>query len=293
LELTTLQVVPMSGSLGAEVRDVDLCSLDDETWSQIYELWLQNLVLFFPEQEMSPEDHVAFARRFGTVDVHPYLPTLSDERPEIAVISSDSGGAAIWHTDMTFQSNPPKASILRMADCPPRGGDTLWMNQYAAYESLSAPMRDLLEGLSAIHTAKGLGQPDVQVEHPAVITHPETARRALYVNRSFTSHFVQLRPAESDALLQFLLMWTERPEFQCRYRWSPGAVAVWDNRCTQHYAAGDYVGYRRIERVTVVGDDPAVGDGRKWQAYEGDVLELYRSQSHINPPIRTSGQNRS
>lgn len=278
-----VSVQPLAGAIGAEVHGIDLRDLDETTWEEIHRLWLEHLVLFFPAQELSPGDHVRFAGRFGPLEAHPFLDRLSDEHPEIVVISSDAGAASNWHTDVTFKHDPPKASVLRMAECPTRGGDTIWMNQGAACEALSGPIRDLLDGLTAIHTAKGFGQPERQAEHPVVIDHPETGRRALYVNRAFTSHIAQIRPAESDALLQFLFAWCERPEFQCRYRWTRGTVAVWDNRCTQHYAVADYSEHRRIERVTVRGQRPQGGDSR-WPRYDGDPLELYRSHSHVNPP---------
>jgi taurine dioxygenase len=158
------------------------------------------------------------------------------------------------------------ASILQMMVNPVRGGDTIFTNQYRAYETLSAPLQDLLEGLSATHTASTFGHPEQHATHPIVRTHPDTGRKSLFVNRTFTSHIVELRRTESDALLQHLYAWSEQPAFQCRYRWDVGSVGIWDNRCTQHYAVPDYEGRRRIERVTVIGDVPSGGTAR-WEPY--------------------------
>jgi taurine dioxygenase len=167
------------------------------------------------------------------------------------------------------------ASILQMMVNPPRGGDTLFTNQYLAYETLSTPMRELVDGLTAVNTAAVFGHPEQQATHPVVRRHPETGRASLFVNRTFTSHVVELHRGESDALLQHLYAWSEQPAHQCRYRWDEGSVGIWDNRCTQHYAVPDYDGRRRIERVTVIGDVPEGGGGR-WQAADeqsGDRAE--------------------
>src|SRR5262249_54300615 len=176
---------------------------------------------------------------------------------EMVVLDGEKGARVdTWHTDVTFSTTPPMASILNMVVCPARGGDTLWTNQYLAYESLSAPIRELVDGLTAVHHAAPFGHPEVHAEHPAVREHPETGRRALYVNRTFTSHFKELRRTESDALLAMLCSWSEQPSLQCRYRWAPGTIGIWDNRCTMHYAINDYHEPRVIQRVTVLGDAP-------------------------------------
>jgi taurine dioxygenase len=264
---TTLDVVPISGVLGAEVRGIDLRTVDDATWAEVYALWLDYQVLFFPGQDLTPADHVALGRRFGEPEIHPFIEKLSDEYPEIVVLDSATGTRAdTWHTDVTFSPTPPMASVLRMAVCPPVGGDTMWSNQYRAYETLSAPIRDLIDGLSVWHSAASFGHPESKVAHPAVRIHPETGRRSLFVNRQFTSHFVELRRSESATLLDYLCSWSEQPSFQCRYRWTPGAVAIWDNRCTQHYAVNDYRERRVIERVTVLGDVPA-GPAPRWPEF--------------------------
>jgi taurine dioxygenase len=253
----------LSAPLGAEVRGVDVRELDHDTWDAIHAAWLDHLVLFFPDQHLSPDELVAFASRFGTPDARPYLNKLSDDHEEIVVIDSDTGERTdYWHTDATFHVAPPHASILQMDTCPATGGDTLWSNQYLAYELLSEPLRDLLDGLSAVHVAERSGTV-LSAEHPAVRVHPETGRKSLFVNRGSTSHFAQLRRGESDALLQFLFEFSEQPRLQCRYRWAEGTVAVWDNRCTQHYAILDFEGRRVIRRVTVAGDAPE-GASPRW-----------------------------
>jgi taurine dioxygenase len=270
--MDALDLRPLSAPLGAEVRGVDLRDLDDDTWAAIHAAWLAHLVLFFPDQHLSPHEQVAVARRFGTPDVRPYLPKLSDAHREIVVLDSDAGERADhWHADVTFDAAPPKASILQMEMCPATGGDTMWSNQYLAYESLSEPVRDLLDGLSAVHVAVHVGT-GRWAEHPAVCVHPETGRKSLFVNRTSTSHFVQLRADESDALLGFLFDFSEQPRFQCRYRWSTGTVAVCDNRCTQHYAIFDFDGQRVMHRVTVLGDVPE-GEPPRWPPVETDPTE--------------------
>jgi taurine dioxygenase len=153
-----------------------------------------------------------------------------------------------------------------MITCPARGGDTMWTNQYLAYETLSTPLRDFVGALTATHTASPFGHPEMTATHPAVRIHPETGRRSLFVNRTFTSHLNELRRSESDALLDYLYRWSEQPRFQCRYRWSAGTVGIWDNRCTQHYAVDDYEERRVIQRVTVLGDHPS-GSEARWEPF--------------------------
>jgi taurine dioxygenase len=263
-----LTVQPVSGALGAELRGLDLEAITDEGFAALKQALLDHLVIFLPDQHLSPDGHRSLGRRFGEIEIHPFIPKLSDDYPEIVVLDGDQGGRAdVWHTDVTWGMSPPIASILHMVKCPSRGGDTMFTNQYLVYESLSAPIRELVEGLTAVHTAAGFGHPETQAEHPVVRVHPETRRRSLYVNRQFTSHFPQLRRSESDALLSFLFSFSEQPMFSCRYRWHPGGVGIWDNRCTQHYAVNDYDESRVIQRVTVLGDHPEGGEPRwpNWQ----------------------------
>jgi taurine dioxygenase len=264
-----ISVRPVSGALGAEVVGLDLGDLDDGGFDQLRAALRDHLVVFLPDQPLSPEAHRDLGRRFGELEVHPYLPKLDGEHPEIVVLESERGMIAdVWHTDVTFAASPPMFSALHMRVCPPVGGDTMWTNQHLVYESLSEPMRELLLGLTAVHTAAVFGHPDQQAEHPVVRVHPETGRESLFVNRQFTSRIVQLAPGESDALLQYLWAFSEQPHFTCRRSWTPGTVAIWDNRATQHYVVNDFDAPRVLSRVTVLGDDPqAAGDTGRWPAY--------------------------
>jgi taurine dioxygenase len=265
---TTLDVRPISGALGAEIRGVDLNNLTDDVFDTVHDLLLRYLVVFIVGQrDLTPRAHIAFGRRLGELEPHPYLPQL-DGYPEIVIIDSERGGKVdVWHTDMTFQQSPPLASILHMVHLPGAGGDTMWTNQYLAYEQLSAPVRDVVDGLTAIHVIRIGDQFTDRAEHPVVRVHPATGRRALYVNRLFTSHIPQLTRNESDAILQHLFEFSESPQFTCRYRWRTGDVAVWDNRVTQHYAVNDYTEPRRAQRVTVLGDHPT-GSPARWPHYQ-------------------------
>jgi taurine dioxygenase len=262
---TALDIRPISGALGAEVRGVDLETLTDEGFERLRTLLLEYLVLFFPEAaDLSPRAHKAFGSRFGDLEVHPFLPKL-DGHPEIVVLDSDQGAKAdVWHTDVTFSPSPPIASILQIVRCPPRGGDTMWSNQYLAYQAVSEPLRDLLDGLTALHLfAHPDGSFRSEAEHPVVREHPDTGRRSLYVNRMFTTRIPQLAKDESDLLLDHLFALSERPERTCRFRWVPGAIALWDNRSTQHFAVNDYTERRVGRRVTILGDNPQ-GNKPRW-----------------------------
>ncbi|MFJ1748714.1 TauD/TfdA dioxygenase family protein [Streptomyces sp. NPDC088116] len=268
-------VSPVSGALGAEIRGVDLTDITDHDFERIHELLLRHLVIFFPEQaHLTPEAHIALGRRFGEVEVHPFLPKV-EGHPELALIESDKGGKADeWHIDVTFSPKPPVASILHLVTCPESGGDTMWSNQYLAYETLSDPYKELVDGLTAVHVLKAPEVGELKAEHPVVRIHPETGRRSLYVTRMWSSHIPQLSRHESDALLQFLFEHSEQPRFNCRYRWQPGAVAMWDNRATQHLAINDYSEYRKGQRVTILGDHPT-GDAPRWKEYERAGDERY------------------
>ncbi|MEV0001857.1 TauD/TfdA family dioxygenase [Micromonospora sp. NPDC050980] len=272
---TAADVRLVAGALGAQVHGIDLNTLTDAGFALIHELLLTRQVVFVAGQTgLTPEAHVAFGRRFGEVELHPYLPRLP-EHPEIVVIDSTDGGKVdVWHTDMTFHQSPPIASILHLTELPEVGGDTMWTNQCRVYEALSAPMRDLLDGLTAIHVIRIGTEFTSRAEHPVVRVHPETGRRSLYVNRLFTSHIPQLTRTESDALLEHLFRFSESPQFTCRYRWRVGDVAVWDNRVTQHYAINDYDGVRRGQRITVLGDHPT-GNPPRWEHYVPAPGERY------------------
>jgi taurine dioxygenase len=257
---TQPEVTRLSGVLGAEVRGVDLANLDDETFETIRELFLDHLVLLFPGANLTPAAHVAFGARFGELSVHPHGPNL-EGFPEVLVVESDRGKSDKWHTDMTWVERPPMLTSLKLVTVPAVGGDTLWSNQYLAYERLSGPMRDLLDGLTAVHSSLPAypNAPEEVWTHPVVRLHPETGRKCLFVNGLYPTHIVELSRGESDAVLRYLSVWSERPDFQCRYRWTAGDLAIWDNRCTQHFAVADYDEFRRAERLTVIGDVPRGG----------------------------------
>jgi alpha-ketoglutarate-dependent taurine dioxygenase len=286
--VVALDVRPLSGTIGAEIRGVDLKrELEPDTVAVIRGLLLEHKVIFFPEQHLEPAQHVAFARLFGEVTpAHPVIPGI-EGFPEVFEIDytiakqlvkydSGTGGAnAAWHTDVTFVERPPLGSILNAIVIPPNGGDTMWTDQRAAYEALSAPLRAFLDTLTAVHsgeqqfgailrTREEGGEWEGErittlepVEHPVVRTHPETGAKSLFVNRGFTSHIKGLTPRESEALLEFLYAHATQPEFIVRYHWSAGDLAFWDNRVTQHSVVQDFGDeHRVIQRVTLYGDAP-------------------------------------
>ena len=267
-----IEVTPLTAVIGAEVSGVDLRAVDDDTVAELRAALLAHLVLFFREQPLTDEEHLAFAQRFGPLSVPP-LTTKYQDRPTVTVldqVSPKGEGADEWHSDNTFMARPPMGSILRAVQLPAVGGDTCFASMYAAYEALSPPLRSLVAGLRAVHDvtkpmrkaiAAGhttLSLTEMQerwppVEHPVVVTHPETGRQGLFVNRNSTTALVGLSERENDALLPFLLDHARSPEFQCRFHWEPDSIAFWDNRCVQHYAVADYVERRVMRRVTVDG----------------------------------------
>jgi taurine dioxygenase len=267
-----IRVAPLTGSLGAEVEGVDLADVDDDLFTELHRAFLAHKVLFFRDQPLSPASHVAFGRRWGDLEVHPFI-RGHPEHPEILVLESTAekpDAAQSWHSDVTFRPCPSLGSILRGRVVPPVGGDTVWADMERAYEGLSDRLKDRIEGAVAVHSMeKVFGRhmtPDEREaalaehppqRHPVVRTHPETGRRSLFVNGPFTMRIEGLEPAESDELLRRLITQPSVPQYQCRFRWRPDSVAMWDNRCTQHYAVPDFFPqHRRMERVTVVGDRP-------------------------------------
>ena len=274
-----ITVEPVSGTVGAVVRGVDLSEqLDEGTVGEIRSAFLSHHVLFFHDQDLTAEAQLRFGRAFGELDTHPFVEG-TEAHPEIIEIITEPadvlnfGGG--WHSDVTFLEEPDLGSVLYALEVPPFGGDTLFADQHAAYESLSDTMKDLLDGLVARHSAglqyaeggystlsksmktKLPEHANGVVGHPLVRTHPETGRKALYVNPSFTIGIEGMRMEESMALLGFLFTQMVREPFTCRFRWSPGSVAMWDNRSVLHYALFDYRGHRRhMRRITVKGDRP-------------------------------------
>jgi len=268
-----INVEPIAGALGAEVKGVHLATpVDDATRAEIHDAWMRHQVLFFRDQAIGPEQHKAFARGFGELHVHPVLPSRRDEgHPEIVVLESDASRpfvAETWHSDVTFERKPPLGSVLRGTVIPEWGGDTMWASMYAAYEALSTAMQRLLSELRAVHDGgafqalateaqrRELAQ-DERTTHPVIRTHPVTGRKAIFVNSTFTKKIAGMRSKESAALLSFLYEHVGSPEFTCRFRWRPNSIAMWDNRCTQHRVITDNLhAHRRMERVTICGDEP-------------------------------------
>jgi taurine dioxygenase len=251
------QVTRLAPALGAEIRGVDLSVVTDDDVAAVRALLPEHLVLFFPAQRLTVDQHVALGRRFGPLEGHPNLRNPFTPHTELFELAATRGGVADeWHTDITFRSDPPVMSILHMVRCPAVGGDTMWTNLERAYDELSAPMRELCEGLTALHDAAPHNHPEQMAVHPVVRVHPVTGRKALYVNEHFTRRIVELNAAESEVVLGFLTRWVTNPRFTVRYRWSEGTIAMWDNRTTQHFVLNDFEGERVIQRVTVMGDKP-------------------------------------
>ena len=260
------EVRRLAGALGAEIRGIDLKTPSDADFEALKKLLEDHMVLFFPEQHLSVQEHVALGKGFGALEgQHPSFPDPDAPDPHIFTLRASQGGIADdWHTDLTFQKTPPLMSILNMKTCPPFGGDTMWSNLVAAYEGLSAPMKDLCDGLTALHDATCQSRPEQSSIHPVVRLHPTTGAKALFVNQYFTRRIVELNHGESEALLGYLTRWVQDPRFTVRYKWTEGCVGMWDNRVTQHYVLNDFSGERVIQRVTVLGEDPPKGLGAKW-----------------------------
>jgi taurine dioxygenase len=273
-----IEVRPIAGGIGAEISGIDLTrQVSDEAIASIRRAWLEHGVIFFRDQPLPPAQFVAFARRFGEIVEYPFIKGI-DGFPEIIPVvkleqeTSNFGG--IWHSDTSYLPEPPMATMLIARELPPKGGDTMFANTYLAYESLSAGMQHLLAGLRAVNSSKkadatrtredrvrDMKRPDAKAEylaeHPVVRTHPETGRKALYVNVAHSVRFKGMSEAESAPLLDYLIRQQRREEFTCRFRWHVGSIAFWDNRCTQHNGVNDYHGYRRVmHRITLAGDTP-------------------------------------
>jgi taurine dioxygenase len=277
-----IEVRPLAGSLGAEIGGVDLASAkDNRTWDEIQRAFVEYQVIVFRKQSLIPDDIMAVGSRFGTPSDYPFAKGI-DGYPKIFDIikepheTKNFGGG--WHSDTTYLPKPPLATMLYAKETPEFGGDTLFANQYAAYDALSLGMKRLVDGLTGVNSAslKHAGgrqtyhaniasmkvhntekADEYEAAHPAARTHPETGRKALYVSRSHTIRFQDMEEAESRPLIEYLAVHAARPEFTCRVRWAPGTFTVWDNRCVQHYAVNDYHGQRRwMQRLTVGPERP-------------------------------------
>ncbi|ODU54950.1 MAG: taurine dioxygenase [Acetobacteraceae bacterium SCN 69-10] len=273
-----ITVQRIAGALGAEIAGIDLAApLDESCLAALRQAWLAHGVVFFRDQPLAPADFLAFARRFGAVVEYPFVKGLDDYPEIIPVVKLEHervnlGG--IWHSDTAYLEVPPMGTLLLAREVPPHGGDTLFANQYLAWEGLSEGMQALLRPLRCINSsakadvsrtredrmrdnAPAAPPRQYEAEHPVARTHPETGRTALYVNVAHAVRFAGMTEAESAPLLAFLFAHQVRPEFTCRFRWRPGSLALWDNRCVQHNPVNDYHGFRRVmHRITLAGDVP-------------------------------------
>lgn len=277
------RVERLTAALGAEIIGLDLRRpLSQDVVTAVSDALVRHKVLFFRDQSITTEQHLAFGRRFGPLEVHPFAQAFKgfgndDADAEVMVIESTADkpvAADEWHSDVTWRTQPSLGSILRCRVCPDVGGDTLWANMAAAYEGLDDATRSHISGLTAIHDwesfRRGLrshGVPEERIaaleaqypiaEHPVVRTHPVSGEKVIYVNRNFTVRIKGMKEAESSALLDRLYRLASIPDYQARFRWRVDSIAFWDNRSTQHYATKDFwPQHRRMERVTVAGDRP-------------------------------------
>tara|TARA_R110000751_G_scaffold2018_18_gene10499 strand:+ start:285830 stop:286687 length:858 start_codon:yes stop_codon:yes gene_type:complete len=268
----TLDIRPLTPAIGAEILGIDLGSADIAARiPEIRAALLSHGVIFFRDQDITTAQHIAFARAFGELEIHPATPKDQPNREVLRIEHGPKsrGQENAWHSDVTWREEPSLGSILLAREVPDCGGDTLFANMHLAYERLSDPIKAFCEGLTAVHDiarvfAKRLGKRPEELHdtyppmrHPVIRTHPETGERAIYVNTAFTSHIEGLAESESRWLLDHLFATAKDAEIQCRFRWQAGSVAFWDNRVCQHFAASDYFPARRVmERVTIAGDKP-------------------------------------
>jgi alpha-ketoglutarate-dependent taurine dioxygenase len=278
----TISVNKISGALGAEISGVDLSQkLDDGAIAEIRQALVENCVIFFRDQNITPDQHLAFGRRFGELQIHDFVDGMADNEHILEVRKEadeqrNFGGG--WHTDVSYLEKPALGSVLYARDVPAYGGDTMFANQYLAYETLSGGLKETLGQMRAMHSArKSYGlyatravenakssmsirfteEAHAEVDHPVVRTHVESGRKCLYVHGGFTTRFHDMTDEESAPLLNYLYRHAVRPEFTCRFRWEKGSIAFWDNRCVQHNAINDYNGQRRVmHRVTIEGERP-------------------------------------
>ena len=281
----SIEIRPVAGALGAEIRGVDLSRpLGNSASAAVHRAFHDHLVLFFRDQRLTPEQQMDFTRLFGPLAVTPFVKPM-DGYPHIVKVLKEAAERGIstfgnsWHSDFTSEQEPPLGSVLYALETPEHGGDTMFANMYAAYDALSDGMKRMLEGVKAIHVGKPYGtkygpprmmktstsieiarnlpEADREVAHPVIRTHPATGKKALFVNPIYTLRFADMTEEESRPVLEHLYAHAVRPEFTCRFRWTKGALALWDNRCTLHYAVNDYDGRRRLmHRTMIEGDRP-------------------------------------
>ena len=268
---------PLTSALGAEVTGIDLTQdISPDLYQALRQALVEHQVLFFRDQNIEPQHQRALAQLFGPLQTHPAYGTVPG-LPEVSILESTADNPSKiekWHTDMTFRAHPPMGTMLRSRIIPECGGDTLWASMSAAYDALSPPLQEFLQSLTAVHDFRhgfreSLAEPGGEtrlakavaenppVNHPVIRTHPESGKRLIFVNELFTTHIRELTPAESQHILALLFQHIHAPEFCCRFRWSTNAIALWDNRSTQHKPVNDYFpAHRSMERVTIDGDMP-------------------------------------
>ncbi len=278
----TITVKPIAGAMGAEIEGIDLAKLDDRSFAEIHRAFLENNAIFFRDQTLTPAQYLGFAKRWGDIHLHPYMKGMADNPEIFEIIKTETETKNFgnrWHTDQQFCPDPAKATMLYAQETPAAGGDTMYANLYLAYDALSDGMKQMLAGLKTYNMgdrkyggksraeryasggdimAGRVAPPKEEINsvHPLIRTHPETGRKALYIG-SHTARFDGMTEEESAPLRKFLMQHARRPEFTCRFRWQPGSIAIWDNRCCQHYAVNDYHGQRRrMLRITIKGDAP-------------------------------------
>ena len=257
-----MEIRPLTSAVGAEIAGLDLRDVDDTTVAAIRAAWLEHGVVFFRDQVMTADEHVTLAERFGELVPPPVDSVTEHPAPGVLVldqISPVGAGTDRWHADSTFLPKPPTGAILRAVELPGLGGDTLFAGMYAAWEGLSDPMRTMLDGLTAVHSSRtvdeimGVERVAQWTVHPVARVHPETGRKALFVNGNWTTRICELDLEESHHVLALLFDHIKSPAFQCRFRWEPGSVAFWDNRAVQHFASPDYGERRLMHRVLLAG----------------------------------------
>jgi taurine dioxygenase len=278
----TIRVNRIAGALGAEIEGADLRKpLTDALYGEIYQAFLESQVIFFRDQDLTPAEFLAFAKRWGDIHLHPYMTGLDDYPEVLELVKTETDTYAFgssWHSDQMFAPKPAKCTMLLAREIPPAGGDTMFADMYGAYDALSDGMKAMLAPIKAHNSGdkkragggssraerysgaqkmklKDPGPIQTDSVHPIVRTHPDTGRKGLYLG-SHTQHLDGCTPEESEPILSYLRAHCRRPEFTCRFRWQPASLAIWDNRCVQHYAINDYQGYRRrMHRITIKGED--------------------------------------
>tara|TARA_B100001057_G_C22851051_1_gene950979 strand:- start:1637 stop:2482 length:846 start_codon:yes stop_codon:yes gene_type:complete len=275
IEYNNFKAQPLAGALGAEILDIDLNKINDSIFEEIYKAFVDYQVIGIPNQNLTPDEYLAFGRRWGEIHHYPYMKGLESHPEILEILKTETDTYAfgnVWHSDGSFTEIPPKATMLYAQELPPAGGDTLFADMYQAYDTLSDKMKNILGSVNGLYVgdqplklgnfsgAKSMKQQDpgktkVHTHHPIIRMHPDSKNKALYIG----GHAVEIEgmtKEESTPILNYLKAHSTRPEFICRFKWSPGAIAIWDNRCTQHYAVDDYSGFRRrMHRITILGEE--------------------------------------